>query len=337
MTPLKTYIVALLACLAVLPATNSSGREVVVYTSVDQVFSEPILKAYQKKTGVKVRALYDVEASKTTGLVNRLIAEKNRPKCDVFWNSEFSRTILLKQKGVLAQYRSPSAEGIPAKFRDKDDYWTGFAARSRVLIYNTELLDKNELPDSIFDLTRSKWKGKVALAYPLFGTTATHVAALYATLGKEKTEKYLQDLKTNQVVIVDGNSVSRDIVVEGRIPIGFTDTDDVNVAIQSGKPVKMIYPDRNGIGTLFIPNTVALIQNGPHPAEGRRLIDYLLSREVESKLAFSESAQVPLRDDVERPSHLPDFSSIKAMDVDYYKIAEYMDQAARFCRDLFVR
>jgi len=337
MTSMKTYIVIFLTCLSVLIAANSFGREVVVYTSVDQVFSEPILKEYQKKTGVRVRPLYDVEASKTTGLVNRLIAEKNMPKCDVFWNSEFSRTILLKQKGVLAQYRSPSAEGIPARFRDKEDYWTGFAARSRVLIYNTRLLEKKALPNSIFDLTRTKWKERVALAYPLFGTTATHMAALYATIGKEKTEKYLQDLKANQVVIVNGNSISRDIVVEGRVPIGFTDTDDVNVAVQSGKPVKMIYPDQHGIGTLFIPNTVALIQNSPHPSEGRKLIDYLLSREVESKLAFSESAQVPLRDDVQRPSYIPVFSSIKAMDVDYYKIAEYMDQAARFCRDLFVR
>jgi iron(III) transport system substrate-binding protein len=315
----------------------SSAREVVIYTSLDQIFSEPVLRDYQKQTGVKVRAVYDVEAAKTTGLVNRLIAEKKRPKCDVFWNSEIGRTIVLKQKGILTPYRSPSAKDIPPQFIDKDRFWTGFAARARVLIYNINMLNPSDLPKSIFELTDMKWRDKVALAYPLFGTTATHVAAMYVLLGKQKTEKYLKNLHGNGVVIVDGNSVVRDLVVEGRLPIGFTDTDDVNVAIQSGKPVKMLYPDINGIGTLLIPNTVALIKNAPHAEEGKKLIDYLLSKQVESKLSFSESAQMPLRDDVRKPDHIPHFSAIKAMDVDFYKVADAMLEATRFCQKLFVR
>jgi iron(III) transport system substrate-binding protein len=193
------------------------------------------------------------------------------------------------------------------------------------------------LPKSIFELTEAKWRGKVALAYPLFGTTATHVAALYHNPGQEKAEMYLKALEANDVVIVNGNSVVRDLVVEGRLPIGFTDTDDVNIAIQSGKPVKMIYPDKGGIGTLLIPNTVALINGAPHPEEGRKLIDYLLSREVESKLSFSESANMPLRDGVKTPPHVPSYSSITAMEVDFYKVAENMDKSARFCQQLFVR
>jgi iron(III) transport system substrate-binding protein len=331
-------MIFIIVCLTViLTSVNSFAGEVVIYTSLDQLFSEPILKAYEKQTGVKVRAVYDVEAAKTTGLVNRLIAERRRPKCDVFWNSEIGRTIVLKQKGVLTPYRSPSAKSIPAQFKDKDGYWTGFAARARVLVYNTSLLKKADLPSSIFELTEEKWKGKVALAYPLFGTTATHMAALYVVLGKEKTENYLKALKANDVVIVDGNSVVRDLVVEGEVPIGFTDTDDVNVAIQSGKPVKMIYPDIGGIGTLLIPNTVALITKAPHPGEGQKLIDYLLSKKVESKLSFSESAQMPLRDDVKKPDHIPRFSDIKAMNMDYYKLAETLVEAARFCQSVFVR
>ena len=317
--------------------TKTGEKELVVYTSLDQVFSEPILQDFEKETGIKVKAVYDVEASKTTGLVNRLIAEMDRPKADVFWNSEVAQTIILKDKGVLAPYSSPSAEDIPPKFRDKDDYWTGFAARSRVLIYNTNLLKEADLPKSIFELTGEKWKGKVALAYPLFGTTATHIAALYSTIGQEKTEAFLKALKDNDVVIVNGNSVSRDVVVEGQLPLGFTDTDDVNVAIQSGKPVKMLFPDVDGIGTLLIPNTVALVKGAPHSKEAKVFIDYLLSRKVESRLAFSESAQIPVRAGVNKPPHIPEISSIGVMEVDYYKVAENMEKAARFCQGLFVR
>jgi len=317
--------------------TTINAHEVVIYTSLDQVFSEPILLEYEKITGVKVRPVYDVEATKTTGMVNRLIAEKSRPKCDVFWNSEIGKTIILKRKGVLESYVSTSAKNIPQLFKDKDAYWTGFAARARVLIYNTKLLSASHLPNSIFDLIKPEWKEKIGLAYPLFGTTATHIAALYDCIGKEKTETFLKKLKANGVKIVDGNSVVRDIVVYGQIPIGFTDTDDAYVAVQAGKEVDIHYIDQKGIGTLLIPNTIALIKNSPNPEQGKKLIDYLLSSTTESKLSYSKSAQIPLRDNVKKPNTIPNYSSIKWMKVDYEKIAEYMEESARFCQRLFVR
>jgi iron(III) transport system substrate-binding protein len=336
----KGFIVFLVSVVIIWAGVGCAGKtekEVVVYTSLDQVFSEPILKTFEVRTGIKVKAVYDVEASKTTGLVNRLLAEKNRPKADVFWNSEIGRTIVLKQKGVLAPYVSPSARDIPVVFKDKDGYWTGFAARARVLIYNTEMVHAEQLPKSILELIEPRWKGKVALAYPLFGTTATHVAALYAVMGKEKTEAYLTALKNNHIIIVEGNAVARDMVVEGNVPLAFTDTDDANMAVRAGKPVKIIYPDHHEPGTLLIPNSAALIKNGPNPGEAKILIDYLLSREVESKLAFSGSAQIPVRKGVNTPAHVPTLSSIRALSVDYYEIAKYMDRAARFCRWLFIR
>lgn len=333
----KKCFLLLINCVFLLMFNTAWAGEVVVYTSLDQVFSEPILKEFEQRTGIKVKPVYDVEASKTTGLVNRLIAEKNNPQADVFWNSEVGRTLVLKDKDILAPYNSPSASDIPSQFKDANGFWTGFAARARVLIYNTNMLKSAEVPKSIFDLTKPQWKSNAALAYPLFGTTATHVAAMYAVLGKEKTEQYFKDLKANGVVIVDGNSVSRDVVVQGEVAVGFTDTDDVNVAIQAGKPVKMIFPDKDGIGTLLIPNTVALINNAPHPEEGKKLIDFLLSKEIEGKLAFSESMQIPVRQDVDRPPHVPAYNSIKAMQVDYQAIAENLERSAGFTHSLFKR
>jgi len=313
------------------------GQEVVVYTSVDQVFSEPILTAFQKKTGIKVKALYDVEAAKTVGLVNRLLAERSNPKADVFWNSEVSRTILLGKKDILTPYRSVHWSVFPDTFKDKDALWTGFSARARILLYNTKLVEEKEAPESIFELIEPRWQGKVTIAYPLFGTTATHVAALYCAIGQEKTETYLQNLVKNKVIVVDGNSVTRDLVVEGRAHVGFTDTDDAQVAIAKGKRVKMIYPDKKGIGTLLIPNTVALIKKGPNPENGKKLIDYLLSAEVESLLAFDECAQMPLRKGVKKPPYLPDISEIKAMEVDYSAVADQIEKSSRFCQELFIR
>ncbi len=335
MKRISTLTILFLFLNILLWATRVQAGEVVVYTSVDQIYSEPILQEFQNKTGIRVRAIYDVEAAKTTGLVNRLIAERRRPKCDVFWNSEIARTIVLKRKGILAPYHSPSAKDIPSKFKDKEGYWTGFAARARVLVYNTKLLRDGEVPKSIFELTEPRWKAKVALAYPLFGTTASHVAALFLVLGKEKAQQYLEALKANGVIVVNGNSVARDLVAQGTLPVAFTDTDDVSVAIREGKPVKMIFPDQTGIGTLLIPNTVALIKGAPHKKEGKALIDYLLSRETESRLAFCPAAQMPLRKAVRKPANLPDYTSIKIMTTDFCGIAEKMEEMALFCRRLF--
>jgi iron(III) transport system substrate-binding protein len=297
---------------------------------LDQIFSEPILKDFEKQTGIKVKAVYDIEAAKTTGLVNRLIAEMANPQCDVFWNNEVIKSILLKKKGVLTPYVSLSAKEIPATFKDQDGYWTGFAARARVLVVNTKKLNNTSCPLSIIDLTKPAFKGKVAIANPLFGTTSTHVAALFTFWGEEKAKQFFLDLKANQVRILDGNSVVKDRVGAGAVVAGFTDTDDVNVGLQAGLPIQAIYPDKTGMGTLMIPNTVGLIANAPNSQEGRKLIDYLLSKEVEQKLAFCPSVQMPVREDVPTPAGLITIGQIKAMAVDFEKVAEVMEESVRF-------
>lgn len=104
----------------------------VVYASVDQVYAEPVLREFESLHGIKVRAVYNVEGAKTTGLINRLIAEKDRPQADVFWNGEFAQTILLKDKGVLAPYRSGAAQDFPDSSKDPEGYWTGFGGRASI-------------------------------------------------------------------------------------------------------------------------------------------------------------------------------------------------------------
>ncbi|MDQ3653417.1 MAG: extracellular solute-binding protein, partial [Acidobacteriota bacterium] len=188
-------------------SSGGAANEVTIYVSTDRIFSEPVLRAYEQKSGVRVNAVYDTEETKSTGLANKLLAEKNRPQADVFWSNEPVRTLVLKKNGVLASYDSPNAEGIPGIFRDPENYWTGFSARSRVIAYNTNLVKAEDAPKSIFDLADPKWEGQVAIADPRFGSTSFHVAALYAELGDERADDYFRRLKANDVKIVPGNSV----------------------------------------------------------------------------------------------------------------------------------
>ncbi len=128
---LIVFAVALGGC-----GEQGAGESVTVYVSEDQVFSEPILKDFERETGIRVEAVYDTEESKSTGAMNRLIAEKGNPRADVYWANEPIRAEVLKQRGISAIYHPPSARDIPAVFRDPDGYWTGFSARARVLIVN---------------------------------------------------------------------------------------------------------------------------------------------------------------------------------------------------------
>ena len=308
---------------------SSPARSVTVYVSTDRVFSEPILRAYEKQSGVRVDAVYDTEETKSTGLANRLLAEQARPQADVFWSNEPVRTLVLKARGVLAPYRSPSAHGIPAVVVDPDGFWTGFSARIRVIAYNTRLVKPADAPQSVFDLADLRWKGQVAIADPRFGSTSFHVAALYAIAGDEKMDEFFRRLNANGVRVVPGNSVVRDLVARGDVKVGLTDTDDVNVAIEDGQPIAMVLPDKAGLGVPVMPNMVSLIANGPHPDDGRRFIDYLLSPEVERQLATSEAVQIPLHSGVPGPKNIPPIDTFKPMTLDYAKAASRVEDVTR--------
>src|SRR5881394_3524369 len=134
----RTGLLLLLILASAFTACRSKGSNtVVVYVSEDQVFSEPILKDFERDTGITVKSVFDTEEAKSTGVMNRLIAEKDNPQADVYWANEPARAEALKQRGVSSAYDSPSAEGIANQFKDPDHYWTGFSARARVLLVNT--------------------------------------------------------------------------------------------------------------------------------------------------------------------------------------------------------
>ncbi|HYK87549.1 MAG TPA: ABC transporter substrate-binding protein, partial [Acidobacteriota bacterium] len=119
------------------------------------------------------------------------------------------------------------------------------------------------------------------------------------------------------------------------VKAGLTDTDDVNVAIESRKPVAMVLPDRDGLGVPVMPNMLSLIAGAPHPEAGRKLIDYLLSEEVERMLAQSEAVQIPLHPGVEGPQNIPPLSSFKPMTLDYGRAAARVEDVVRRLQGIF--
>jgi iron(III) transport system substrate-binding protein len=306
-------------------SSSPAPATVVVYVSEDQVFAEPVLQDFEKRTGIRVKAVYDTEEAKSSGVMNRLLAEQANPQADVYWANEPMRAAVLQQRGVAAPYVSPNAADIPATFKDANGYWTGFSARARVLLVNKSVKDK---PQSVLAYTVPRWKSKAVIANPLFGTTTAEMAALFTIWGDDRGKTFLQDLKKNGVRISTSNGESADFVASGEAEFGLVDSDDAFNLIQQGKPVEMVYPDQQegGIGVLIVPNAVVVINGGPHPGEAHQLADYLLSHETERKLAYADCAQVPLHPGVEVPAHVPRIEKLKTMAVNYAAVAAKMQQ-----------
>ena len=319
-------IAGLFVAMATLGCAQTPSEQVVVYTSVDQVFAEPVLLAFEQLSGIDVRAVYDTEETKSTGVLNRLLAEAQHPRADVFWSGDPIRPQILITRGLVAPYSPVAAEGIPAAFRATDGTWTGFSARARVILVNTELVPEGERPGSIRDYLDPRWKDRTAIANPAYGTTTTHIAALFEAWGDEEGRAFLTGLSDNGVRVAASNGEVKRLVAAGEVAWGVVDTDDAAVAVESGAPVAVIFPDDGGLGTLVIPTVAVRISGSPNPEPAEALVDYLVSAEVEQALAEAACRQMPLRAGVPTPRGVRSVVEIDAMEVDYPTLGDAVER-----------
>ena len=270
--------------------TKANRSGVVVYTSQDQVYAEPILREFEQRTGIKVRALYDSEAVKTVGLANRLLAEKDHPQCDIFWSNEELRTRQLAAQGVFEK-------------------WAAVGFRSRRIAVNTNRLSLAAAPKSLSDLTNESWRGRVALAYPLFGTTATHFLVLRQQWGEQRWLAWCRALAANKPFLVDGNSVAAQLVARGEAWIGLTDSDDIAAEQREGAPIVPLPLDKE---SLIIPNTIALVRGAPRVSAAGKLFDYLQRPDVVEKLVSARALEGASHPDGDPPTLKPDWGKLLA-------------------------
>jgi iron(III) transport system substrate-binding protein len=283
---------------------------IILYCAQDQVFAEPILAEFEKRTGFWVKPVFDSEAVKTVGLANRLLAERSHPVCDVFWGNEEFRTRQLAAAGV---------------FRETNG-WAAFGQRSRRLVVNAKLvshqssvnqslgaaratvsLDTVSLitpPASLLELTNSRWHGKVSLAFPLFGTTATHFLTLRQQWGESNWLVWCRALAANQPFIEEGNSHVVKRVARGETLVGLTDSDDIAGGQREGLPIAALplTPE-----LLLLPNTVAVVRDAPHPEAAQRLFDYLQSPAVHERLLAAAALEA---DTLSTPPPEPDWRAM---------------------------
>ncbi len=294
--------------------SSRGGDALVVYCAHDAVYSEELLQRFEQETGIPVEVRFDTEATKSLGLVQLIERERQHPRCDVFWNNELLGTLALQEQGLLEPYQGTGWQRMPERFRDPAGHWVGFAARLRVWIVNRNAAAADEPTiQAILDTDTAR----AAFAQPMFGTTLTHYTVLWNTWGEAKLKEWHVSLRQRGLREAKGNGVVKDLVAAEQCDCGATDTDDVFVAIDDGKPVDML-PIRIDGQTIAIPNTVAIIKGTKHRPSAEKLIDFLTSAETELALAKAKSRQIPLGavDDADVPAEVKRLRDWAAYSVD---------------------
>lgn len=266
----------------------------VVYCAHDSIYAESILRDFEKRTGIPVAIRFDTEATKSLGLVELLIAEKDAPRCDVFWNNELLGTLDLASRGLLQPVPPELHRHIPERYRDDTGLWAGFAARLRVFIYNPARIPPATAQEEIARRLAGSDLSRIAIAKPLYGTTLTHYSVLWDRWGAARLHAWHRETRRAGLRELNGNAAVKDAVAEGACELGFVDTDDFFEAKDAGKSVAAVPVHMADGAVICIPNTVAIIRGARHEAAAQRLVQFLLSPGTELALARSHSRQIPL-------------------------------------------
>ena len=311
-------------------------EEVVVYSAVDKEIAAPIFADFTRSTGIIVRASYKVDTAQAGSIAQTIYAERERPRCDLFWNNDILSTLLLERSELLRPYASPAAAQYPASCRSPNNMWFGFAAQARVLIVNMNQIAEARRPDSIEDLIDPQWYDRAAIAKPLYGTSATHADCLFQSWGNAKAQEFYNSVKRNARILADNREVAH-AVATGQLAFGLTDSGAAVAELTAGNPVTLIYPDQaeGRLGTLYIPNTLALVKDSPHQREAEQLLDYLLSPAVERRLAEGPTAQIPLQSGVAASDRVKTPAQVRAMPADFPAAANHWDTTAKFLQSDF--
>lgn len=324
-----------LLLIGVVGCANPPAHEVQVFCSASRDVAQPLLDQFQEQTQIKVHTRY-AEPPGSIELVNTLVSQREHPTTDVFWTDDVLHVLRLEQDGLLAAHIPPEAKEYPEACRSAEGRWHGSAALARVLVVNNQLAE-DKRPQKLRDLTDPYLDGGVAFAKPLAGTSAVHAAALFSVMGELPAREFFRELRANHPLLLDSEEAVLRLVIAGQVVVGLADSDEAVQARDAGAPISIIYPDQenDGLGTLFIPHVVAIVEGAPHPAEARRLADFLLRAEIEGQLAHSPQALVPLHPAVAGQGPVYGPTEIKAMPVDFRAAYAAWPGALAFLREEF--
>ncbi len=270
--------------------------EVVVYTTRAEALFKPVIEAFN--------AVYpDIRVTVLNGsnseLAARILEERANPQADVLINSDILTMENLAAEGVFAPNDSPAVMAIPADYRADDGSWVALTLRARVIMYNTDLVKPEELPQKMVDLADPKWKDALGSANSTNGAMMAQLVMMRNQLGEAATEAFMQGLLENNTQFFGGHTDVRKAVGAGELKLGLVNHYYYHLSKAEGAPVGVVYPDQEdgGLGLMVNSTNAGIVKGGPNPEMAKMFVDFMLSPDGQ-KIYAERNYEYPIVPDV---------------------------------------
>lgn len=273
---------------------NEKSMELTIYSGRREKFTLPLVEKFQAETGIKVNLI----TGKATEYAHRIVEEGKNTKADVFLANDAGVLEYLRLQDMLATIDSEELEKVPMNYKGKGNTWTGITVRSRIFMYNKDLITAEEMAKSMFDLTDPKYKGQFAINRAGNESMVTYFTSIKTIIGEEKTLQLIKDIMANDPLILQSHTEVRRAVGSGEVKFGLVNNYHLKVQLteEGMNNVAAIYPDQgeDEIGTFVNVSGAAITKHANNSENALLFIEFLLQEEQQKM-----NAETPIIPNIE--------------------------------------
>ncbi len=294
-----------------LAGCSSDEERLTIYSGRNSELLGPLLEQFSDETGIAI----DVRYGQSADLALLITEEGDRSPADVFISQSPGAEGFLDEAGLLAELPQGVLELVPEESRAEDGSWVGLSARFRTLVYDSDVVDESELPESVLDLTDPQYEGQVAVA-PENGSFQDFVTSMRTELGDEETLAWLEGMAENDSPVYADNLTIVDAVARGVVRFGLVNH-YYNYRILEEDPdasSRNHFFAADDLGSLRLVTGASVLKSADLPDEAEQLIEFLLSEDAQ-RFFTDETFEYPLVDGVEPSDVLPPPPPVRDVDI----------------------
>jgi iron(III) transport system substrate-binding protein len=303
-----------------------------IYSGREEELVGPLIEKFEQQSGTKAEVRYGDSAE----LAATIAEEGDNSPADVFFAQDPGSLGAVEERGLLAELDESELERVPEHFRDADGRWVGTSGRVRVIAYNTEELSDTEVPNSVFDLTDPKWKGKIGFP-PTNASFQAFVTAMRLSAGEERTRQWLEAIKANDPKLYEKNAPVVEAVAAGEIQLGLVNHYYLYLIKEENPdaPVANHFLNGDDPGALVSTAGVAILESSDSKESAREFVDYLLSEEGQRfYVDEAEEAEYPLIDGIKPKEGLPALDSVRGPNLDLSKFGVELERTLKLLNEV---
>lgn len=318
-TLLLILSLTLMACTTPVPASAPSQppETLTIYSGRSESLVGPVIKQFQEATGVEV----EIRWGKTAEVAATLLEEGDNTPADIFYAQDPGG--LGAVSDMLVPLPEDVLDRVDPRFRDPDGHWVGISGRARVIVYNTEQVSREELPDDLWGFTDPKWQGRIGWA-PTNASFQTMVTAMRVVWGEEKVREWLKGILANEPQVYEKNTPIVAAVGAGEVDVGFVNHYYLYRFLQEeGESflARNYFLPGGGPGSLVMVSGAGVLDASDNKEAAHRFLRFMLA-EVAQQYFASQTFEYPLVEGVRTHRELPPLGELNAVQIDLADLAD---------------